>query len=82
MERCIAAAGIVLVMLGSYFVAYEVVRKFTGQSHIVHVAFGGPGRPEKTPVYLAWEARRSKFMWIGLALITLGSVLQLVGLFQ
>jgi hypothetical protein len=79
METCLSVSGILLVMVGSWFVAYEVVNKFQGQTHTVSVAFGGPGTPKKLPEYVAYELRRNKFMWFGLALITLGSLSQAAG---
>lgn len=77
MSNWLAISGIITVMVGSWFVAYEVVNQFRGQSHAVSVAYGGPGTPRKLPEFLSYEARRNKFMWLGLLLITVGSALQI-----
>lgn len=80
-SRVFGLIGIVSVMIGSWAVAYEVVRKFTGISHSVSIAWGGEGKTEKTANYLTWEAKRNFWMWLGLALITIGSILQATALF-
>ena len=77
MSNWLAVSGIITVMVGSWFVAYEVVNQFKGQSHTVSVAYGGPGTPKKLPQFLSYETRRNKFMWLGLLLITIGSGLQI-----
>jgi hypothetical protein len=77
----VPAAGIVLVLLGSWCVAYEVVNRFRGASHDISTGWGGTGKAEKSASYTAWESRRNVVMWIGLALISIGSLLQLWGLF-
>lgn len=79
MSTYLSIGGIVLVMVGSWFVAYEVVNQFRGQSHTVSVGYGGPGTPHKLPEFITYEARRNQFMWVGLALITIGSLLQVAG---
>jgi hypothetical protein len=81
MSDYLAIGGIILVMFGSWLVAYEVVLQFRGQSHIVSVAYGGPGTPKKLPEFIAYEARRNKFMWTGLVLITVGSLVQIAAVF-
>ena len=73
-----SALGILFVLVGSWFVAYEVVNKFSGVSHKVSTAWGGEGTAEKTETYIRWEARRNVCMWIGLTFMSLGSAMQLV----
>ena len=77
----LSAAGILLVMVGAWFVAYEVVRKFEGTTHGMVTPMGGIGHTWKLAAFVSWEAEKNKAMWLGLILITLGSLAQLAGLF-
>lgn len=76
-----SATGIAMVMIGSWCVAIEVVNKFKGDSHTTKDATWKDGRVAKTERFTRWEARRNCWMWAGLALITLGSLAQLVSVF-
>jgi len=77
----LSGIGILGTLIGSWLVAYEVVNKFTGASYSTSNGWGGiGGSTNKTEVFIQWEDRRNFFMWIGLAFITVGSLLQLVGL--
>ena len=68
------------MLIGAWFVAYEVVAKFHGQTHGAIVPYGGIGKVEKLGIFKAWEQKRNSDMWVGLGCITLGSILQLAGL--
>lgn len=81
MSTLLSGLGIAAVLIGSWLVAYEVVNKFTGVSHTVSTGWGGEGTPQKTNAFIQWEAKRNSVMWFGLAFITVGSFLQLAGLF-
>ena len=76
--KAVALVGIISVILGSWAVAYEVVRKFTGISHSVSIGWGGGGTPEKTVQFISWEAKRNRWMVAGLVLITIGSIFQAI----
>jgi hypothetical protein len=76
----LSGSGIVLVLIGAWFVAYEVVAKFRGPTHGVSVSYGGAGPVNKLGTFIAWEKKRNAAMWFGLGCITLGSFLQLAGL--
>lgn len=81
MGMCLSAFGILLVLVGAWFVAYEVVRKFRGETHGATVSFGGGAKVHKLGIFEAWEKKRNIAMWVGLGCITVGSILQLAGLF-
>ena len=77
----LSVVGIILVMIGAWFVAYEVVRKFEGRTHAGSALIGGNVVHDKLGVYGDWEKKRNRAMWAGLVLITLGSLLQIAGIF-
>lgn len=81
MGMWLSGIGISLVLIGAWFVAYEVVRKFEGDTHGAIAPTGGSVHSWKLASFKSWEKRRNKAMWIGLALITIGSLLQISGLF-
>lgn len=75
-QTWLTGTGILFVLAGSWCVAYEVVKKFRGISHTVSTGWGGEGTASKTVLFVKWEAKRNAIMWIGLVLITIGSLLQ------
>ncbi|WP_276968201.1 hypothetical protein [Metallibacterium scheffleri] len=81
MSEYLTAGGIIFILLGAWLVAFEVVAKFEGQTHGGHAPYGGIVKVEKLGIYKKWERKRNIAMWTGLACITLGSFLQLAGLF-
>ena len=80
MSVWLSGSGIVLVLIGAWLVAYEVVAKFHGETHGVNVPYGGIGKVQKLGIFVTWEKKRNAAMWLGLGCITLGSLLQLAGL--
>jgi hypothetical protein len=75
-----SAGGIILVMLGSWFVAIELVIRFKGYAFkVINMTCDGSADTEKTANFERWELRRARWMWVGLTLITIGSLLQLYG---
>jgi hypothetical protein len=72
--------GLILDIFGAFLVATEVVNKF-------HGAMIGPfptidsmaEPPPKTPEFIEWERKKFIKMSIGLALLTIGFFLQIVG---
>lgn len=75
-----AAIGIALVMVGSWLVAIELVIRFKGYAFkVINMTCDGSADTEKTANFERWELRRARWMWGGLILITVGSVLQLYG---
>lgn len=77
----LSGIGIMFVLIGAWFVAYEVVCKFRGETHGATTSFGGVGKVHKLGTFKAWEKKRNAAMWFGLGCITIGSLLQLAGLF-
>lgn len=79
----LSATGIVLVLLGSWLVAYEVVNRFLNFPYrVVGITVDGSGKLQKNPDFSKWEIKRAVAMWMGLGFITAGSFLQLAGLFK
>ncbi len=79
MSAWLSGIGIVLVLVGAWFVAFEVVAKFEGETHGGITSMGGITKIRKLGTYLKWERKRNIAMWAGLAFITVGSILQLIG---
>lgn len=77
--KILAITGMIFSLLGTWLVAYELVSRFRGYAYEIDgMTYDGQGTPEKTPDFVRWEITRAKFMWAGLALITAGSVLQMI----
>lgn len=73
-----SASGLVLVMVGSWLVAIELVIRFKGYAFkVINMTCDGSADTEKTANFKKWELRRARWMWFGLALITIGSLLQI-----
>jgi len=82
MNAWIAFVGSFFNLLGSWCVAIEVVHRFKGYAFSVqNVMADGSGEVVKTPDFTRWELKRAWWMWIGLALITVGIILQMIALF-
>jgi len=78
LSRFLALSGMALSLLGTWLVAVELVIRFKGYAFEIRtMTFNGQGNPVKTPEFEHWEAKRAKFMWLGLALITLGTFAQM-----
>ena len=77
----LAIFGLILCLLGTFFVAIELVIRFNGYAYeIKTMTYDGQGNPVPTAEYSRWELRRAKFMWFGLALITIGTGLQVASI--
>lgn len=75
-----SVGGIALVMVGSWLVAIELVIRFKGYAFkVINMTCDGSADTEKTAGFERWELRRARWMWAGLILITVGSLLQLFG---
>lgn len=67
-------------MVGSWLVALELVIRFKGYAFkVINMTCDGSADTEKTANFERWELRRARWMWTGLALITIGSLLQIFG---
>lgn len=80
-QSWLTGTGILLVLAGSWCVAYEVVNKYRGISHTVSTGWGGEGTACKTESFIKWEAKRNAVMWVGLSFITVGSLMQFAVVF-
>jgi hypothetical protein len=76
--RRLTVTSIALGLFGAWLIGYSVIDKFTAREY-GDVGFGGV--VARTPEYVAWaKLNDCRTIW-GLALITVGSVLQLVLLY-
>jgi len=70
--------GLLFDIFGAWFVAYEVVLKFKGEKHERSPTTPGSiAPPKETPEYKKWTQIHYKFMWLGLACLTIGFSLQI-----
>lgn len=74
--------GISMDMVGAYFVAYEVVRKFQGEKYEASIGSSPIGSvptndpPTEAEPFRLFESRRFRNMKIGLFFLTFGFILQ------
>lgn len=79
-SQIFSASGILLVMVGSWLVAIELVIRFKGYAFkVINMTCDGSADTEKTANFERWELRRARWMWVGLSFISIGSLLQLYG---
>ncbi len=66
MEKILSCVGIVLVLIGAWLVAYEVVAKFEGETHGISATYGSGTSTDKLGVFKQWRrSRRNKFIVAG-----------------
>ena len=75
----ISTFGLVLDIIGAWFVAWEVVRQFKGKMIPTPAESPLAGSTEPTPEYQEWEKRKYQRMKIGLFFLTAGFLLQILG---
>lgn len=74
--------GLVMDLLGAWFVAIEIIKKFNGPQTI---DVGGVGTlngsfvPKPNPQYLDYEKIKHRWMACGLLFLTLGFLMQIAG---
>ncbi|MEQ1661094.1 MAG: hypothetical protein ABL877_00180 [Thiobacillus sp.] len=62
-----STGGVILVMLGSWLVAIELVIRFKGYAFkVINMTCDGSADTEKTANFERWELRRARWMWVGL----------------
>ena len=77
-SKLLALIGMALALVGTWLVAFELVSRFRGYAfEVKDITYRGGSTTDKTPDFRRWEARRAKYMWAGLVLITIGSVAQI-----
>lgn len=82
MNKLIQVVGIFMVTVGAWFVGYEVVNKYKGDSHIAITPCGVPGKVHKLGKFEYWEKIKNRYMVIGLLFITAGNILQVIAVFN
>jgi hypothetical protein len=81
LPKLLTFCGLALCLLGTFLVAIELVIRFKGYAfEIKSMTYNGQGKAEKTAGFERWETKRAKFMWSGLALITIGTAAQMVAI--
>ena len=80
LPKIVNSIGLGFDIFGAWFVAWEVVRQYEGRQYgsesLLHMRLDAPSA-EKTPEFLKWEINKYRRMKIGLALLTIGFVLQI-----
>ena len=70
--------GLIFDIVGAWFVAIEVVRKFRGEKYEIDPTLYGADKPPwDSKEYKKWESSKFKFMWFGLICLTIGFGLQI-----
>lgn len=74
-------ASVVLSVAGAWCVGYSVIDRFEGFEYDGINAGNADGKAHKTPEYRRWEARNTAWTRVGIALITLGGLMQIALVF-
>lgn len=81
LPQVLTTVGLVLDIVGAWFIAYEVVVQYRGSKYEYEVPYVFDGHMAGDPVesagYIGYQARKHTRMWIGLGLLTLGFLLQI-----
>jgi len=76
--KTINSIGLLFDILGAWFVAIEVVRKFKGEKYEKDPSLYAADKPPyDSAEYKKWESSKFIFMWLGLAFLTIGFILQI-----
>jgi hypothetical protein len=73
--------SIVLSVIGAWCVGYSVIALFNGFEYGGIDASNADGKAHKTPEYVRWESRNIAWTRAGIALITIGGLVQIASLF-
>lgn len=77
-QQWASSLGIVLDILGAWFLAFEFWRKFEGQPFIGRpLTYGGTTDVHTSREFRQWELKRYWLGMIGLVMLTIGFLLQL-----
>lgn len=77
----VSTTGLLFDILGAFLVAIEVVKQYEGeQFRNIGVLSDLNGKPLKTPEFESWEFSKYKYMKIGLSCLSIGFILQGIGL--
>lgn len=70
--------GLTFDIFGAWFVAIEVVHKFKGGKYYKDPSLYAADMPPcDSDEYKKWEFFKYKYMWLGLALLTIGFIMQI-----
>ena len=78
--KIINSVGLLLDIIGAWFIAFEVVKQYKGEKFFVEAQTWDDTlgkNSEEMPEYTAWEKSKYIKMWIGLILLTIGFSLQI-----
>ena len=70
--------GVVLALLGTGFMAFELFLAFRGNAYGGIMAGNATGFACPTEEFISWERRKKWCMFIGLTLIVVGTALQIL----
>lgn len=80
LSQVISTIGLILDIIGAFLVASEVVSQYKGhQLKPIETRCSQSELPEKTKEYKKWENIKNLKMKIGLALLTIGFLMQITG---
>jgi hypothetical protein len=74
-------ASVVLSVAGAWCVGYSVIDRFEGFEYGGITAANADGKAHKTPEYRSWESQNTAWTRVGIALITIGGLVQIASLF-
>jgi len=66
-----------LMVIGAWFIAYEVVNQYKGKEYGGLNWSNDDGCTEKTPEFKRWSQNKKFWMWAGLLLVTIGGFLDM-----
>jgi hypothetical protein len=82
LQSVVTSFGLLLDIIGAWFVAWEVVFQFQGnkfsQPYTPTFNTNKPPSPTESTFFKNWEANNYIKMKIGIALLTLGFILQII----
>jgi len=82
-SQIISTLGLALDIIGAWLVASEIVSQYKGKNPfrtMPNILNGEIPPPEKSNGFMSWEIITKRKMKIGLALLTIGFILQAIGL--
>jgi hypothetical protein len=77
MYTLLALAGPLLSLVGAWLAAIEIVLRFRGEELKTTSGYNSTV-VKKTPEFVQWSKRRERYILFGLALVTIGAILQMV----
>ena len=76
--KVLAIIGIICVLFGSWFLVGELIHALPARQYQgIDATTDGSSSVVPTPEFVQWSAANAYCMWIGIGLITLGSIVQI-----